>query len=88
MSKLLSFVKRQSVFVVALCASIIALFITPPTLERIISLDWHTLFTLFMLFLVLEGFKKENMFAPFFRLTGRFKNVMWLSYFLVGIVFF
>ena len=52
------------------------------------SLDWRTLFTLFMLLLVLEGFKKEKMFYPFFLLTDKFNTIKGLSYFLVGVVFF
>ena len=88
MEKIKSFCKKQSVFVVSLFAALVSLVISPPDAARILSLDWKTLFTLFMLLLVLEGLKKENMFLPFFRLTSRFNTVKSLSYFLVGVVFF
>ena len=88
MKKLKSFCRKQSVFVVSLIAALISLLVSPPDPARLINLDWKTLFSLFMLLLVLEGFKKENMFLPFFRLTSRFNTIKGLSYFLVGIVFF
>ncbi|MGN1189376.1 MAG: SLC13 family permease [Candidatus Ornithospirochaeta sp.] len=88
MEKIKVFCKKQIVFVVALLAALISLLVSHPTAERFLSLDWRTLFTLFMLLLVLEGFKKEKMFYPFFCLTDRFKTIKGLSYFLVGVVFF
>lgn len=88
MEKIKAFYKKQIVFVVALLAALISLLVSHPTAERFLSLDWRTLFTLFMLLLVLEGFKKEKMFYPFFCLTDRFKTIKGLSYFLVGVVFF
>lgn len=88
MERIKAFCKKQVVFVVALLAAIISLFVSSPTAERFLSLDWRTLFTLFMLLLVLEGFKKEKMFYPFFCLTDRFKTIKGLSFFLVGVVFF
>lgn len=88
MEKIKAFCKKQIVFVVALLAALISLLVSHPTAERFLSLDWRTLFTLFMLLMVLEGFKKEKMFYPFFCLTDRFKTIKGLSYFLVGVVFF
>ncbi|MCI7605198.1 MAG: hypothetical protein MSS69_00400 [Spirochaetales bacterium] len=88
MEKIKAFCKKQIVFVVALLAALISLLVSHPTAERFLSLDWRILFTLFMLLLVLEGFKKEKMFYPFFCLTDRFKTIKGLSYFLVGVVFF
>ena len=88
MEKIRNFCRKQIVFTVSFLAALVSLIISPPTGERFLSLDWQTLFTLFMLLLVLEGFKKENMFLPFFRLTERFNSVKALSFFLVGTVFF
>ena len=88
MKKLNSFIKKQIVFVVSLFAALFSLLVSPPTPERFLSLDWRTLFTLYMLLLVLEGFKKEKMFYPFFKLTDRFKTIKGLSLFLVAVVFF
>ena len=88
MKKINSFIKKQIVFVVSLFAALLSLLVSPPTPERFLSLDWRTLFTLYMLLLVLEGFKKEKMFYPFFKLTDRFKTIKGLSLFLVAVVFF
>lgn len=88
MKKINSFLKKQIVFVVSLFAALFSLLVSPPTPERLLSLDWRTLFTLYMLLLVLEGFKKEKMFYPFFKLTDRFKTIKGLSLFLVAVVFF
>ena len=88
MERIKSFCKKQIVFVVSLVAALISLLLSHPTPQRFLSLDWRTLFTLFMLLLVLEGFKKEKMFYPFFLLTDRFKTVRGLTFFLTGIVFF
>lgn len=88
MERIKTFLKKQPVFVVSLFAALLSLVITPPDAKRFLELDWRTLFTLFMLLLVLQGFKKENMFLPFFRLTEKFNSVMGLSYFLVATVFF
>ena len=88
MKKINSFLKKQIVFVVSLFAALFSLLVSPPTPERFLSLDWRTLFTLYMLLLVLEGFKKEKMFYPFFKLTDRFKTIKGLSLFLVAVVFF
>lgn len=88
MKKINSFIKKQIVFVVSLFAALFSLLVSPPTPERFLSLDWRTLFTLYMLLLVLEGFKKEKMFYPFFKLTDRFKTIKGLSLFLVAVVFF
>ena len=88
MKKINSFIKKQIVFVVSLFAALFSLLVSPPTPERFLSLDWRTFFTLYMLLLVLEGFKKEKMFYPFFKLTDRFKTIKGLSLFLVAVVFF
>ena len=88
MKKINSFLKKQIVFIVSLFAALFSLLVSPPTPERFLSLDWRTLFTLYMLLLVLEGFKKEKMFYPFFKLTDRFKTIKGLSLFLVAVVFF
>ena len=88
MKKINSFIKKQIVFVVSLFAALLSLLVSPPTPERFLSLDWRTLFTLYMLLLVLEGFKNEKMFYPSFNLTDRFKTIKGLSLFLVAVVFF
>lgn len=74
--------------VVSLLAAIISLFITPPSLSLLTSIDWKTLATLFMLLSVLDGFKHENLFLPVIRLTGKITSLLGLSFFLVFGVFF
>lgn len=72
---------------VALAAAIASLFITPPTKELIGKIDWKTLATLFMLLSVLEGFKKENIFAPLLLRTSRLSSMKGLTCFFVYSVF-
>ena len=72
----------------ALAAAVIALFITPPSMELLKDIDWRTLGTLFMMLTVLEGFKQENIFLPFIRFADRFVTMRGLSFFLICCVFF
>lgn len=72
---------------VALAAAIASLFITPPTVELLGKIDWKTLATLFMLLSVLEGFKKENIFAPLLQKTSRLTSMKGLTCFFVYSVF-
>ncbi|MCQ2588427.1 MAG: hypothetical protein MJ174_09945 [Treponema sp.] len=87
MNKILQFFKKELMLTVALLAAIISLFITPPSLELVKSIDWKTLAILFMLLTVLEGFKKENIFSPLLKLTSRLKSMKGLSCFFVYSVF-
>ncbi len=72
----------------ALLAAAASLLITPPSKALLGAIDWRTLGTLFMMLTVLEGFKKENIFRPLLRLTGRIGTMAGLSLFLVFGVFF
>lgn len=87
MNKILQFFKKELMLTVALLAAIISLFITPPSLELVKSIDWKTLAILFMLLTVLEGFKKENIFSPLLKLTSRLKSMKGLTCFFVYSVF-
>ena len=73
---------------VALVAAVASLFITPPSVQLLHDIDWKTLATLFMLLSVLEGFKKENIFLPLLRQSGRIPTILGLSFFFVFSVFF
>lgn len=73
---------------VAVAAAVVSLFITPPSAQLLTAIDWKTLATLFMMLTVLEGFKKEDIFRPLIRFTGRMKTMFTLSLFLVFSVFF
>lgn len=88
MKKIIEILKKELMLVVAVIAAIASLFITPPTRELIYAIDWHTLGTLFMMLLVLEGFKKENIFRPLIKFGGRFSTMPLLSAFLIFGVFF
>ena len=88
MSKFLAFLKKEAMLTVSVAAAIISLFITPPSVELLYSIDWHTLGTLLMMLCVLEGFKHENIFRPLIRLSSRFGSMTGLSLFLIFGVFF
>ncbi len=72
----------------AFIAAVISLFITPPTEELFGKIDWHTLGMLFMMLIVLEGFKQENIFRPLIRMSARFSFMVPLTLFLIFGVFF
>ncbi len=88
MKKLLSFLKRELMLTISLAAAILAMLLNPPTKELFSSIDWRTLGTLFMMLTVLEGFKKENVFAPLIAFSSRFRTLKGLTLFLVFGVFF
>ena len=86
--KIIAVFKKDIMLAVAVAAAIVSFFITPPDISLIYNIDWKTLATLFMLLLVLEGFKSEELFLPVIRLAGKFKNRLSLGFFLVFGVFF
>lgn len=86
--KIIGFLKRDIMVVVAVIAAIISLFITPPSKELLTSIDWKTLATLFMLLSVLDGFKNENLFQPVINLAGKIRTQVGISFFLIFSVFF
>lgn len=88
LKKIAAFFKKELMLSVALVAAIASLFITPPSLKLLQDIDWKTLATLFMLLSVLEGFKKENIFQPLLRQSGRIPTILGLSFFFVFSVFF
>ncbi|MCR5172119.1 MAG: hypothetical protein K6B73_04570, partial [Treponema sp.] len=88
MNRIIQLFKKELMLSVSLAAAIIALFITPPDRDFLNSIDWKTLATLFMLLTVLEGFKKENIFAPLLRKAKFIKSQFVLTVFFVFSVFF
>lgn len=88
MKKIAAFFKKELMLTVAIMAAVIALVITPPSLELLKDIDWKTLCTLFMMLTVLEGFKQENLFLPFLKFAGKLGTLRSLSFFLVFCVFF
>ncbi len=87
-SSVFAFFKKELMLTVSLIAAAASFFITPPSAALVKSIDWKTLATLFMLLAVLEGFKREDLFRPFIKLSGKIKSMVGLSFFLVFGVFF
>lgn len=88
MKKITAYLKKELMLTVSVLAAVIALFITPPSKQLLADIDWHTLAMLFMMLTVLEGFKKENIFRPLLKLTGKIGTLTGLSFFLIFSVFF
>ncbi len=88
MKKILQFFKKELMLTVSLLAAGLAMLITPPSLQLIDKIDWHTLGTLLMMLCVLEGFKQENVLLPVIRLAGNLKKMRSMTLFLVFGVFF
>lgn len=88
MEKIKQLFKKDMMLSVSLLAALVSLLITPPSPKLLADIDWHTLAMLFMMLTVLEGFKKENIFLPLIRLTGRIGSMVGLSLFLIFMVFF
>lgn len=87
MKKIGEFFKKEAMFTIALIAALASFFITPPTGEMIVNLNWTTLTVLFMLFTVLEGMKRENLLQPIINIVSSIKGTFALSMALISIVF-
>ncbi len=87
MKKIIVLFKKEIMLSVSLLAAFVSLFITPPSKELLVGIDWKTLATLFMLLTVLEGFKKENIFAPLLQKSARISSIKLLTCFFVYSVF-
>ncbi len=88
MRKIAAYFKKDLMLGVSILAALVSFFITPPSRALLNDIDWKTLATLFMLLLVLEGFKSENLFLPVINLARTMKTQRMLSFFLVFGVFF
>jgi Na+/H+ antiporter NhaD/arsenite permease-like protein len=88
MKKVLTFLKNEPMLWLSVLAALLSFLITPPSKDIFSRIDWHTLGTLFMMLIVLEGFKQENIFRPIIRLTSHFSSIAVLSLFLIFGVFF
>ncbi len=88
MEQLKAFLKREPMLTVSAAAAIVSLFITPPSLSLLHSIDWHTLGILLMMLCVLEGFKQEQILNPLIRFSARLRTMTGISLFLVFGVFF
>ena len=83
MKKVLTFLKKEIMLVVAVLAAIVSLFITKPSLDLVKGIDWRTLGILLMMLCVLEGFKKESVLSPVVALGSRLRKMTTVTLFLV-----
>ena len=88
MKRIAVFLKKELMLTLSVTAALIAMIITPPTVERFKSLDWHTLGTLFMMLCVLEGFKRENVLKPVIGFASKLRTITAISLFMIFGVFF
>ncbi len=87
--KMLAFIRREIVFVIAAVAAVITAFFNPPSMAWIEGIDFRTLALLFSLMGVSEGLKSSGFFdaaaGRMMKSSGSFRT---LSFLLVAIVFF
>ncbi len=88
MRRILAFLKKEIMLPVSILAALASFALTPPSKELFSEIDWRTLATLFLMLTVLEGFKKEAIFTPLLRLSGKIRSAAGLALFLVFSVFF
>ena len=88
MKRVLLWLKKEPMLLLAVAAAVVGLCLTPPTAALLGQIDWRTLGTLLMMLCVLEGFKQENVLAPVVRLASGLRTMRALSLFLVFGVFF
>ncbi len=86
--KVFRFLKKEPMLTLSVIAAVAGLIITPPSAELLVAIDWRTLGTLLSMLLVLEGFKKEDVFAPLVRLASKIRRLFALALFLIFCVFF
>lgn len=87
--KILEFVKKEVVLVVATILAIISAFVVPPSMEYLEYIDWHVLELLFCLMTVMAGLQKCGLFDRLGEaLLKRTKKVWQLSLVLVMLCFF
>ena len=85
---MLSFVKREMVFVIAVLAALVSAFFNPPSPSWIDAIDFRTLSLLFSLMGVSEGLKASGFFDSVAGvLMKRSGNTARLSFLLIAIVF-
>ena len=87
--KIIEFLKKEVVLVVATVLAILSAFVVPPTLGYLDYIDWHVLELLFCLMTVMAGLQKCGLFDRLGEaLLKRTKNVFQLSFVLVMLCFF
>jgi len=87
MNRIISFFKKEILLTISLCFALLSLLITPPTVDLVMKINWKTLFLLFMLFTVLEGFKKESLLDAVIIRATKIRKPFVLSLFLILAIF-
>lgn len=87
MKRVISYFKREKLLSISIILALISLLITPPTGEMVVALSWSTLASLFLLFLTLEGLKRERLFDALIVRLGHFRYTFTLSLALLLLVF-
>lgn len=89
MSKILKFIKNETVLCIAFILALLSMIVTPPNENYIGYIDYSVIAILFCLMVTVQGFGKTGLFDFLSsKLTGRFKNTRSLSAALVMLCFF
>lgn len=87
MNKVLSFFKKEILFTISLLVALLSFAFHLPSEDLLLGINWKTLILLFMLFTVLEGFKKERMLDLVTAKATRIRKPFLLSLFLILSIF-
>lgn len=89
MKKVIQFIKKEIVLVIACILALVSSFIVPPDTGYIGYIDFRTLSILFCLMSVMAGFQKIGIFTFFAeRLITKVKGTRYLMFILVMLCFF
>lgn len=89
MKRIIAFMKKEAVLVVAVILAVISAFAVPPTAAYLEYIDWRVLGILLSLMIIMAGLQKNGLFdAIGNRLLQKTKNTMQLSMVLVFLCFF
>ena len=87
--KIIGFIKKEVVLVVATILAIVSAFVVPPTMAYMEYIDWHVLELLLCLMTVMAGLQKCGLFDKLGEALLKKTNRVWqLSLVLVMLCFF
>lgn len=87
--KIIGFIKKEVVLVVATILAIISAFVVPPSMAYLEYIDWHVLELLLCLMIVMSGLQKSGLFDSLGEgLLKRTKTVWQLCFVFVMLCFF
>ena len=89
MTKIINFIKRETVLCIAFALALLSMIATPPSADYLNYIDFSVLAILFCLMVTVQGFGKTGLFDFLSgKLTSRFKNTRTLAAALVVLCFF